>query len=449
MNNTFDLDITNVVPEVHTGLFENIQGNILSGHGRNFARHILIAFNPENIVEAKKWVNDFTNNEVTSAVEQEKQRVAHKKNSQNNALFAGLYLSAFGYSYFGFGDLTQQPSDSAFRQGMSSRQDVLGDAPSSSWEPGFQPETHALILLAYDDEALLDGEVSRLESTLSSFSAINTIQKAAVLRNEKDQVMEPFGFVDGVSNPEFLKRKLAGLTGNKFDSSAPLSLVLAKDPHGGDTAYGSYVVYRKLAQDVDGWNKEVFKLASELDVDPSLAGAYAIGRFQDGTPVVNDSTPQDGPIGNDFNFDEDPNGIKCPFHAHIRKTNPRGQTAELFPGTSLESERDHRIVRRAIAFGTRENNTAGLLFICMQSSIVDQFEFMQASWANANQFIKQNVGQDTVIGQAKQVPAEGQAYPNQWGDESKGTQHFDFKNFISLKGGEYFFAPSIEFLKSL
>jgi len=449
MSNIIDLNITNVVPEENQALFENIQGNILSGPGRNFARHIFITFNGSTVSETKEWIREFTTDSVTTAAEQEKQRLAHKQEGQSDTLFAGLYLTAFGYTYLGFGKLTQQPTDGAFRQGMKSRQAVLADAPSSEWEEGFQSETHALILLAHDSEAALDNEIDALTSTLSSIGVINTVQKAAVLRNEKGQVIEPFGFADGISNPEFLQRKIENAKSEKFDPSAPLSLVLSKDPHGGDTAYGSYVVYRKLAQDITGWNKEVMTLASNMDIAPSLAGAYAVGRFQDGTPVVDDKSAQNGPITNNFNFDDDPNGAKCPLHSHVRKTNPRGQTTELFPGTSLESERGHRIARRAIAYGSREDNTAGLAFICMQSSIVEQFEFMQGSWSNANQFIKQDVGQDTVIGQGGQIPTEGQAYPNRWGEEAEGFTRFNFKNYITLQGGEYFFAPSIEFLANL
>ena len=50
-----------------------------------------------------------------------------------------------------------------------------------------------------------------------------------------------------------------------------------------------------------------------------------VGRFDDGTPLTLQRT--DGAaqaIMNNFTYDSDGDGHKCPFHAHIRKTNPRG-----------------------------------------------------------------------------------------------------------------------------
>ena len=458
-----DLNQTNIVPAEHPELFKNLQGNILNGHGRDFARHIFVSFKAGKESLVKSWMHSFSTTFVTSAAQQELQSKGYKHNRSLNDLFVNLYLSSLAYEYLGFTDLTQVPADQSFRQGMANRKAELSDPPVDSWEPGFSSNNlHAMVLLASDDEVKLNAFVKYICAELEQISEIHAIEKGKVVKNEAGHVVEHFGFVDGVSNPLYLKRKIeaAGPT-DKYDPSAPLSLVLTKDIHGGPYAYGSYVVYRKLSQNVDGWNKEVASLASKLGIEPALAGAYAVGRFQDGTPLTDSGTPLgESRVPNNFNFEGDPGGVKCPMHAHIRKSNPRGQTTELFPGTSIESERAHRITRRAIGYGesrqpsdsNRQPTTTGdvgLLFICMQSSIVDQFDFIQASWANANQFIKQKVGQDPVIGQATQSPSDGQSYPNQWGDETANFSRFYFKLFITMKGGEYFFAPSIEFLQTV
>ena len=79
-----------------------------------------------------------------------------------------------------------------------------------------------------------------------------------------------------------------------------------------------------------------------------------------------------------------------------------------------------------------------------QSDIVDQFEFTQHIWANNPDFRSRGVGIDPIIGQPK--GAGLQKYPSKYGVEL--GEPFDFSGFVTMKGGEYFFAPSISFLKS-
>ena len=91
----------------------------------------------------------------------------------------------------------------------------------------------------------------------------------------------------------------------------------------------------------------------------------------------------------------------------------------------------------------------GLLFVCFQASIANQFAFMQRSWADTEAFLIGGTGVDPVIGQ---VPGGGpapiaQQWPKQWG-QAGTVQPFSFGQFVTLKGGEFFFAPSIAFLKS-
>ena len=95
---------------------------------------------------------------------------------------------------------------------------------------------------------------------------------------------------------------------------------------------------------------------------------------------------------NNFKFEDQLNSqFKCPFAAHIRKTNPRDDLESR--NISVEPR---RIIRRGIQFGpevtdeekeckqTKEER--GLLFACYQSSIRRGFQFMQQSWANATNF---------------------------------------------------------------
>ena len=204
-----------------------------------------------------------------------------------------------------------------------------------------------------------------------------------------------------------------------------------------------------MEQDVDGFSNKVSELAANLNLNANqqgkmtkedYAGALAVGRFKDGTPLIKSDIPLDqAPAFNDFKYqDTDKGAHKCPFHAHIRKTNPRGQGV-------LVSER--YVTRRGIPYGQpNTNNKKGLLFMCFQSNLKRQFNFLQKAWANAPGFppLRGKPGIDALIGQGHDG---GQSWPVEYG--SNDEVNFDFSGFINMKGGEYFFAPSIGFLKNI
>lgn len=52
-----------------------------------------------------------------------------------------------------------------------------------------------------------------------------------------------------------------------------------------------------------------------------------------------------------------------------------------------------------------------------------------------------------MIGQGAQVP-DGPLWSKTYGS-TDDTQAFDFSNVVKLKGGDYFFAPSVAFLQHL
>ncbi|MEL6930932.1 MAG: Dyp-type peroxidase, partial [Cyanobacteria bacterium J06600_6] len=426
--------------------------------GRSHSVHLFLQWQSDRIAQAKEWIRAFTQTHVTSAQEQSDEAINYRQNGICGGIFANVYLSRFGYEALGY-EPFQVPKDQPFTMGMKNSQirEFLGDPEVAVWEEGFKQEIHALILLADDNLNQLLQLVNQVTAKLRPVANILHREDGFVIRNNNHQAIEHFGFVDGVSQPLFLQRdieKVAPQGFDKWDSRAGLDLVLVKDPNGGTAdSYGSYLVYRKLEQNVKAFREDQKQLAQQLDTDDELAGALVMGRFPDGTPVSESEQPT-RPITPplNFNYDEDVTASKCPFHAHIRKTNPRGDTGrvESSPGfeEALTVERSHRIVRRAISYG--ENDPAqepetgsGLLFLCFQSNIENQFNFMQSRWANANRFVNVGVGPDPVIGQPEGV----QKYPQKWGQPE--TEDYGFKLWVFMQGGEYFFAPSISFLSNL
>ncbi len=431
---------------------DDLQGNILKSHGRDHSRHLFITFKTENPEDRKKarerLAKMVASDRVTSALQQWREAQSYREVRETilgngamakkdvaalikaaSATFVGVLLSADGYRALKL-DKNHMPDDPSFLAGAKARVDVLNDPPVTKWEMTFQGNLHALVIVADDATDRLDTVVAKLKEELKDLCVMLSEETGTAMRldaNGKEDpsapVREHFGFVDGISQPLFYARdieKARTLQGgiDEYDPSAPLDQVLVKDP-GGDksNAYGSYFVYRKLEQNVAGFRADEQHLARQIAhyahpktteptaEDIALAGAYMVGRFQDGTPVVDRAVAGLGGLPNNFTYDADPDGVRCPFQAHARKTNPRGDKQRQF-GQPLTQERAQRIVRRAISFGEVNlkpdpNKPVGLLFLCAQSSIADQFEFIQNQWANNKDFLRGGSSLDPVIGTQK------------------------------------------------
>jgi len=395
----------------------------------------------------------------------------------DGGLSFGFFLSARGYAFLGFE--TSGFASESFQKGMKDQHDGVfsklldldnEDPPVERWEPPFRQEIHALVTLADDTLARVEGAAVEVRQSAAGVAEVLCVEEGNVLRRQGEPV-EHFGYFDGISQPLFTKHDVDNnLKRNPnteaWNPSARLSLVLVDDPltHAPE-AFGSYLVYRKLGQNVPRFVETVTKLAQSLGTNADLAGAYVVGRFKDGTPVEVAKQPA-GVLSkdNDFNFDKDSDGVRCPFHAHIRKVNPRGTT----PLTSLANEKRRRIARRGIPYGMPVSGVAdnlppnddpkaerGLLFMCFQANIEDQFEFIQRTWVDNKHFptavltnglLQKDTGDDPLIGQDRD---EAQRWPKHWGDKHGGKKTINFDAAVTLEGGEYFFAPSLPFLNSL
>lgn len=166
-----------------------------------------------------------------------------------------------------------------------------------------------------------------------------------------------------------------------------------------------------------------------------------------GVPLAKDKTKDD----NEFQFPE--NDAQCPFTAHIRKTNPR-VIVDDSNGDRMNNRA--RIVRNGIPYGTdykegvADASRRGLLFACYQAHIEDGFRQLQATWSNNEDFPPNlEIGLDPIIGQVDQIK-QGDRFVNgefQTKLTSTATQ-LTISQFVTMRGGEYFFAPSISALRS-
>ena len=209
---------------------------------------------------------------------------------------------------------------------------------------------------------------------------------------------------------------------------------------------------------------------------------------------------------NGFLFDSDPDGLSCPIGAHIRRANPRTgdapaqvdgpidylltmlglttrrldkPTASTLPweknttvwpylrheDDAIASSRFHRILRRGREYGQKidlaaaldpstPDPGAGLQFICLNANIARQFEFVQGAWLANAKFAALTGEQDPLLGNREPFPAppisetpqptDGFTRP---GADPARRRSAGLPQFVTVRGGAYFFLPGLAALK--
>lgn len=439
---------------------KKIQGNILRAHGRDHAFHLFLRF--KNRDKALALIKKQIVPKITTAFIQKENSIAFKTNPRKRfKRFLNFSLSKSGYEFLGI-ESNKIPDDQVFQDGMKNRIQKLKDPILANWQSDFQDDWHAIIIVANSSLKILNRLANNLKKKLKSDSIESIhLEIGSGIRNSKGDHIEHFGYVDGISQPHLLDDKVKnGTTSiNNWDPRANMDTALVIDKAGsGKDAFGSYLVFRKLEQNVKAFHVAEQNLADQLGVSKDIAGAQMVGRFRNGNPLIPVSPPTSDSSGkmNDFNYSTDTaNASKCPFHAHIRKTNPRGSGGAESP----QAEKKHLFPRRGITYGIdftasdkHPEKDVGLLFMAYNSDIDNQFEFMQRNWANLPSFPfnKPNGshGIDPIIGQGNDN--KGQNHYETWGkDSSVKRVSPSIGGFVTMKGGEYFFTPSMSFLKSL
>lgn len=438
--------------------------------------------NVKDAAAAKKFIASVTV-KITTA------DVAAKESSLN------LGFTSSGLKALGLNEVNMHSFSREFREGMVSphRQRLLGDFDSSDpskwqWGGPANERVDVLLLIFGKNESVADNLFQQLHQELDAgFHTVHVLNNKP-LPNDR----EHFGFKDGISQP-VIKGSGIKPAGNNNDINPgeflmgyeneydifPASPLLLDDKNQGNKEMlpadvsgssfkdlgrnGTYFVLRQLEQDVDGFWKFLKQQSTAGDAktqneESSLLAAKMMGRWPSGASLVTHPKKDPGGDSDENNFSyykSDPDGNKCPFGSHIRRMNPRDQFEESPPGVSLKLTRRHRIIRRVRSYGEdfigsaenhKPNAEVGLLFGCFMANISKQFEFLQYTWGNSPKFKRLYADPDPFIG-VRENPPPGTEQNFTIPQETTSRIISDMRSFVFVKGGAYFFFPSVSAVK--
>lgn len=373
-----------------------------------------------------------------------------------------------------------------FATGMATeyRSRLLGDVAASSpagwlWGGPSSDRVHVLVLVF----AASAGRLSSRVADLRAAAGAGGLRVVAALETAELTGYEPFGFRDGISQP-----RLAGLGHgdrlgavvrdgefvlgyvNEYSQRTERPLlpaeadpqgVLPRDPDGSGAAdlgrNGSYLVVRQLEQDVAGFEAFLDAAATTEGVVDAhrreRLAAKLVGRWRSGGAPLALSPHDDDQAyaaANEFGYQAlDPDGLRCPVGAHIRRANPR-DSLPPGPGTaaSLRVNARHRLLRRGRAYRTRRADGGpdeqGLHFMCLNTNLARQYEFVQHTWVNDPSFNGLVGVEDPLVGPRRDGPSDfvEPATPVR-------IRHIGLPQFVRVRGGAYFFLPGIRALRYL
>lgn len=398
---------------------------------------------------------------------------------------ANIAFSASGLRKLGLDrELAVDPGDPAapcpeqsfpapFALGMThpSRRQLLNDPAALEWDDNAVDAVLLLYARGEDAAARFDAEAQR--ATDAGLAVVRQIDTALIpfefsaYQNkwfgrtpaadapappESDLTMEPFGFVDGISQPsvrgfparggpdpvhavepgEFIlgyrdnrgyfppspqvtrKMDALGMHPGRLLPSVPDALPTRFPLFEGGPGHlaeardfgrnGSYLVIRQLAQNVAGFERQLDRLSAMVENDPlnpqrgnpvrtrEWVAAKLVGRWRDGSalvehpfaPALKAQAPRSA--SNRFLYrDEDPQGMRCPFGAHVRRSFPRDSMSPNDP-FELSVTNRHRLLRRGRPYLGEDGKPAGTLFLCFNADLERQFEFVQQTWVGSPVF---------------------------------------------------------------
>ena len=373
-------------------------------------------------------------------------------------------ISYTGLAALGVPEKSLQSFPEAFRVGMAARADTLhdrGENDPKNWdEPFGSGRVHITVSIFSDTEEKWRRAMElkrRQYQGLTGITVLDTQDFGAQPGN-----LNPLGFKDNIGQPAIEGSGVDPLPGQgrpikagEFilgypgEAGAPLPMpepnVLGRN--------GTFLGLRKYQTRVGTFNRFLHSNA-QTEEEREFLAAKLFGRWRSGAPLILAPVKDDPALGedpqrnDDFSYANDPGGKRAPLGCHIRRMNPRDTKLPVLTDVNL-----HRIIRRSTTYGAPYDPNAlsdrddeiprGLQFLFFSARAMATLEFLQREWINDGNFAGVGEERDPILG----LQQDGATFtiPR----EPVRRRVHGIQTFNVLRGGEYFFMPSLSALKWL
>lgn len=430
--------------------FDDIQHFLIHRSPALAARYEFLTFRTPSA--GRTWLRTMTEKVTTAAA---------VRSGQLDARWVTVALSWNGMRVLGLDDLSLASFPKEFRQGMAARAEVLGLTGANDpvhWRGGLaSPHLHAIVILFARDVPERDRcriEHEKFLSQCPGVEALSSLDLEAI--PPFDYAHEHFGYRDRLSQPviegageEPIPGSGPAIKAGEFflgypgeedsDAKLPQPEILSRN--------GSYLAYLMMEEHVGAF-REFLRQHGETRDEQELVAAKLMGRWRSGAPLVLTPEKDDPKLAGDLqhtnNFDYgkmDPYGYACPLGSHIRRMNPRDTAANM---------NRRKMIRRGGTYGPplpegapEDGRERGIAAFVGCASLVRQFEFAMNVWANDPNFHELGNERDPFLG--TQDGTFDMTIPKRpIRKKIKGLPAF-----TTIRGGAYFFLPSIKALRYL
>src|ERR1041385_3531544 len=370
-------------------------------------------------------------------------------------------ISYAGLEALGVPQDSLQSFPEAFRVGMAARARQLGDDgvnDPKNWEkPYGTGQVHIGVSAFSDSEEKHQRALAIAREQYEGFSGVSVVAMQDFGAQPGDR--NSLGYKDGIDQPPIEGSGVDPLPGQGrpikvgefilgYPGEVGIPLPMPQPDVLGRN--GTYVGFRKYQSRVGAFNRFLQAHGSN-EAERELLAAKLVGRWRSGAPLVlapevdNPALGADPQRNNDFNYSNDPRGRQAPFGCHIRRMNPRDTKLTRLTDVNL-----HRLIRRGTTYGppyvpdalseADDQVPRGAYFLFISAKAMSTIEFLQQEWINDGNFIGIGDERDPIIGLQ-----EGEARFTIPKDPVRRLVR-GIETFNVLRGGEYFFMPSISAL---